>query len=129
MSALEAALGAWQRAAIEQVRAKSIALTELLLQLVGERLEAYGFAIASPIDAACRGSQVSLAHHNAYAIVQALITRGVIGDFRAPDLVRFGVAPLYTRFVDVFDAVEHLEQVMRSGEYAQPAFADRALVT
>jgi kynureninase len=129
MSALEAALGVWGRATIEQVRAKSTALTALLLQLAGERLDGHGFAIASPLDPAFRGSHVSLAHPQAYAIVQALIVRGVIGDFRAPDLVRFGVAPLYTRFVDVFDAVDHLEQVMRSREYARPQFAERALVT
>ena len=77
-----------------------------------------------------RGSQVSFAHSaEGYAIMQALIARGVIGDFRAPDILRFGFTPLYTRFVDVWDAVERLRQVMTSGEWRDPRFSVRAAVT
>jgi kynureninase len=128
------------------IRAKSIALTELFIALVDERGAALGFACASPRDARSRGSQVSLTHasddgaSHGYAIVQALIARGVIGDFRAgtaadahgpalPDILRFGFTPLYLRFVDVYDAVEHLVQVMRTGEYREARFNERSAVT
>jgi kynureninase len=128
------------------IRAKSIALTELFIALVDERCAALGFALASPRDARSRGSQVSLTHASAdgashgYAIMQALIARGVIGDFRAgtaaddygpalPDILRFGFTPLYLRFVDVHDAVEHLVQVMRTGEFREARFNKRSAVT
>ncbi len=124
------------------LREKSIALTELFIALVDERCAPFGFACASPRDARSRGSQVSLVRESGdgYAIVQALIERGVIGDFRAgtasdrfgpalPDILRFGFTPLYLRFVDVYDAVEHLVQVMQSGEYREARFNKRAAVT
>jgi kynureninase len=128
------------------IRAKSVALTELFIALADERCAPLGFSCASPRDARGRGSQVSLTHTSAdgashgYAIMQALIARGVIGDFRAgtaadpygpalPDILRFGFTPLYLRFVDVFDAVEHLVQVMRTEEYRQARFNKRSAVT
>jgi kynureninase len=128
------------------LREKSIALTELFVALVDERCAAFGFALASPRDARARGSQVSLTHAAAdgvsqgYAVMQALIARGVIGDFRAgapagalgpalPDILRFGFTPLTLRFVDVHDAVEHLVQVMRTGEYREARFNMRSAVT
>ena len=81
-------------------------------------------------NASLRGSQVSFTHADGgYAIVQALIARGVIGDFRAPDLLRFGFTPLYTRHVDVWDAVEQLVAVLDSGEWRRPEFNRRAAVT
>ena len=84
----------------------------------------------TPREASQRGSQVSIAHPtDGYAIMQALIARGVIGDFRAPDILRFGFTPLYTRFVDVWDAVDRLQRVMASGEWREPRFAVRAAVT
>ena len=76
-----------------------------------------------------RGSQVSLAHANGYAITQALIERGVIGDFRAPDVLRFGLAPLYLRHVDVWDAVAMLRAVMRGESWRDARFHDRRSVT
>ena len=78
-----------------------------------------------------RGSQVVVraSRTDGYAIMQALIARGVIGDFRPPDILRFGFTPLYTRFVDVWDAVDRLHQVMTSGEWREPRFAVRAAVT
>ncbi|WP_395699603.1 kynureninase [Aquabacterium sp.] len=119
------------------LRAKSLALTRLFMQLVETRLAGQGFSLASPRDDARRGSQVCLARDKgAYAIVQALIARGVVGDFRAgdardglPDILRFGVTPLYTRFVDVWDAVEQLRLVMASAEWQQPRFHQRSAVT
>ncbi|HJW12670.1 MAG TPA: kynureninase [Albitalea sp.] len=117
------------------LRAKSIALTELFAQLVDERCAGMGLAVVSPRDAALRGSQVCLSHADgAYAIVQALIARGVIGDFRAgdessEDILRFGFTPLTTRFVDAWDAVEQLCQVMGTGEWREPRFNQRAAVT
>jgi kynureninase len=115
------------------LREKSLALTRLFADLVEERVG--GFEIESPRDDAERGSQVCLTRPDgAYAIVQALIARGVVGDFRAgqdglPDILRFGVTPLYTRFVDVWDAVEQLRQVMESDEWRDERFSQRLAVT
>ena len=108
------------------LRAKSIALTEAFIALVDERLGDQ-VTIVSPRPAAERGSQVSLSVERAYAVVQALIARGVIGDFRAgvdgePDLARFGFAPLYVGFTDVWDAVEHLADVLDGGEHHRAEF-------
>ncbi len=112
------------------VRAKSLALTELFMQLVEHRCAEAGLTLVTPVDPARRGSQVSLAHADGgYAIMQALIARGVIGDFRAPDILRFGFTPLYTRFVDVWDAVDRLVDVMRTNEWRDPRFSRRAAVT
>jgi kynureninase len=128
------------------LRAKSIALTEAFIALVDARCAGLGITVASPRDAHARGSQVSLVHtaadggRHGYAIMQALIARGVIGDFRAgtdadrhgpalPDILRFGFTPLYLRFVDVHDAVEHLVQVLASEEYREARFNRRAAVT
>jgi len=121
------------------LRAKSVALTELFARLVDKRCAGMGLAVVSPRDAAQRGSQVCLAHDadgesGGYAIVQALIARGVIGDFRAgdaesSDILRFGFTPLYTRFADAWDAVEHLRQVMQSGDWREARFKERATVT
>jgi kynureninase len=118
------------------LRAKSLALTTLFADLVEARCAGHGLRVVSPRIDAQRGSQVGLARDDgAYAIVQALIARGVVGDFRAgdgaamPDILRFGFTPLYSRFVDAWDAVEHLRQVMASGEWQQPRFAQRNAVT
>ncbi|MEO8070444.1 MAG: kynureninase [Acidobacteriota bacterium] len=112
------------------VRRKSIALTELFIDLVESRCAGHGLALVSPRDAHARGSQVALAHQaGGYAIVQALIARGVIGDFRAPDILRFGFAPLYTRFVDAWDAVDRLSRVLNRAEWREPGFSVRAPVT
>lgn len=115
---------------IAAIRAKSVALTDLFVTLVEERCSGYDLVLASPREASERGSQVSFAHRtHGYEIMQALIARGVIGDFRAPDILRFGFTPLYTRFVDVWDAVERLHLVLESGEWRDPKFAIRAAVT
>ncbi len=95
-----------------ELRVKSVALTQLFIELVESRLPDAGFELVSPRDADQRGSQVAFAHPEGYAITQALIDRGVIGDFRAPDILRFGFAPLYVRFADVWDSVECLKDIM-----------------
>jgi kynureninase len=87
-------------------------------------------ALVSPPEDARRGSQVCFAHPEiAYPVVQALIARGVIGDFRAPDILRFGFTPLYLRFVDAWDAAEQLLQVLQTGEWQRPEFNQRHAVT
>lgn len=129
LSALDAALELWQDVDIAAVRAKSIALTELFVRLVEARCAGFGISLASPRDAVMRGSQVSFRHEEAYAVMQALIARGVIGDFRAPDLMRFGFAPLYVRHVDVFDAALALHAVLASRAWDRPQFRARAAVT
>lgn len=119
------------------LRAKSSALTRLFIALVEARCAGHGLALVSPREDEHRGSQVSLGRdEGAYAIVQALIARGVVGDFRAgdaaaglPDILRFGVTPLTTRFVDLWDAVEQLRQVLASGEWREARFHQRAAVT
>jgi kynureninase len=127
--ALESALEVFDGASIAALRAKSMALGDLFIRLADATLEGLGVTVASPRDASVRGSQVSLAHPNGYAIVQTLIANGVIGDFRAPDILRFGFAPLYVRFVDVFDTVETIGRILRTGEWNQPAFLSRKAVT
>ena len=127
---VDTVLAAGDRGGMAAIRNKSLALTELFMRLVDERCGDCGFTIVTPREPAERGSQVSIAHpDDGYAIMQALIARGVIGDFRPPDILRFGFTPLYTRFVDVWDAVDRLRQVMTSGDWRNPRFAVRAAVT
>ncbi len=122
---------------MDALRAKSLALTGLFIALVQARCAGLGVEPVTPDEPAARGSQVSLARADGgYAVMQALIERGVIGDFRAgdpaqgsPDLLRFGFTPLYTRFVDVWDAVEHLREVLASGQWREPRFHAKAAVT
>ncbi|HSN55933.1 MAG TPA: kynureninase [Candidatus Sulfomarinibacteraceae bacterium] len=127
--ALDEALELFSGVDVAALRRKSVALTELFIALVERRLADHGFRLASPREADRRGSQVSLAHPEGFAVMQALIARGVIGDFRAPDLLRFGFAPAYTRFVDVWDAVETLQQVMSTAEWERPELRIRPRVT
>jgi kynureninase len=115
---------------VAALRRKSLALTDLFIALIDARCSGHGLSLATPRDGRWRGSQVSVAHEsNGYAIMQALIARGVIGDFRAPDILRFGVTPLYTRAVDVWDAVDRLVQVLETGEWRDRRFQVRAAVT
>lgn len=117
------------------LRGKSLAMTRVFAELVESRCAGHGLELVSPRDDALRGSQVCLTRaEGGHAIVQALIARGVVGDFRAgdpqvSDILRFGFTPLYLRFVDVWDAVEHLQQVMRNEEWKQPRFNQRHAVT
>jgi kynureninase len=112
------------------LRQKSLALTRAFAGLAEARCAGLGLSLVSPRDDAQRGSQVCLAHpSHGYAMVQALIARGVVGDFRAPDILRFGFTPLYTRFVDAWDAVEHLRQVLVNEEWREARFNQKAAVT
>lgn len=112
------------------LRAKSTALTALFLAEVEPICVEYEMQIVTPLQPSLRGSQVSLSRPaDGYSIIQALIARGVVGDFRAPDILRFGFTPLYTRFVDVVDACQHLREVLASGEWCDERFSRRAAVT
>jgi kynureninase len=139
LSALDSALEAFDGVTIEQVREASLSLTDLFLRLLDERCADRWteLEVVTPREHGRRGSQVSFRHPHAYGIVQALIARGVIGDFRQvgdddrspAGIARFGFTPLYVRHVDVYDAVEHLEGVLTGEEYADPAYSSRNLVT
>ena len=129
MSALKGALAIWDEVDMQALRRKSIALTDLFIQLVEARCAGHGLRLESPRDGSKRGSQVSFEHENAYAIMQALIERGVIGDFRAPATIRFGFTPLYIGFEDVWKAVEVLEDILRTGFWKEPRFAVKLAVT
>ena len=110
------------------LRRKSLALTRQFAQQV--QASCPELRLVSPSDDAQRGSQVCFAHASmGYPVMQALIARGVIGDFRAPDILRFGFTPLYLRHVDAWDAAEHLRQVLQSGEWQRPEFNQKQAVT
>jgi len=129
MAVTEVGLDLFLEADMAQVRDKSKGLTTLFIDLIKQRCEGYGFSLVSSRDADKRGSQVSINHEQGYPIMQALIARGVIGDFRAPLNMRFGFAPLYIGYADVWDAVEHLVQVMESEEWRREEFNQRGAVT
>jgi kynureninase len=112
------------------LREKSLALTALFAELVESRCVGHALTLVTPREGALRGSQASFARaEGGYPMMQALIARGVVGDFRAPDILRFGFTPLYTRFVDVWDAVEQWVQVLQRGEWREARFNQRAAVT
>jgi kynureninase len=111
------------------IAAKAEALSEMFIQMVEARCAGFGLTLATPRTFAGRGSHVSFAHEKAYEICRALIARGVVGDFRAPDVVRFGFTPLYTRFADVWAAGEALADVLATRAWDSPAFRLRTAVT
>jgi len=129
LAALEVGVDLMLQAPMAELRAKSVRLADLFMALVAQECGGDGFVQLTPTNAARRGSQVSFAHPAGYAIMQALIERGVIGDFRAPDVLRFGLAPLYVRYVDVWDAVSVLRDVMYRGAWKGERFAVRRAVT
>ncbi len=134
MSALECGVDVFLRAethgGLPALRRKSLALTALFIELVEARCSSHALTLVTPREPAHRGSQASFAHATGgYPVMQALIARGVIGDFRAPDLLRFGFTPLYSTFADAWDAVEHLKAVLDSGEWKEARFNQRAAVT
>jgi kynureninase len=129
MSAFDAALDAFDGVSMADLRSKSLALTDYFILLAVERLTPYGVSIEAPLEHERRGSQVCLRHPDAYGLVQALIARGVVGDFRVPDLARFGFAPMYTRFVDVWDAIDRAAAVLAGDEFARAEYLTRKWVT
>ncbi len=127
MLALEAALAAYDGESVAGLRARSLSLTGFFLECVDALVP--GTEVVTPRESARRGSQVSLRHPEAYAVVQALIARGVVGDFREPDIVRLGFAPMYLTHADVLRAAEHLREVVERREHEDPRFRARATVT
>jgi kynureninase len=128
MAAVEVGARLCAEAGIERLAAKGQALTELVVALADEWLAGHGVTVASPREPARRGSHVSLAHPQAWQLTQALIDRGVVPDFRTPDRLRLGPAPLYTRFVDVWDAMDRLRSVLSEGAHESYP-TERARVT
>ena len=122
LAALEDGLRTFEGVNMAEFRGKSEALGDLFLRLAAERLAEFGVVPASPADAGERGAQVSLRHAEGYALIQALSARGVVGDFRGPDLMRFGLAPLYVRYADVWTAVEALRLILVNGEHREARF-------
>ena len=129
MASLDAALEVFDGIDMQTVRAKSMRLGQLFLRLVDEHCAGHGFRVVCPREAERRGSQVCLGHDEGYRIMRALNDRGVVGDFRAPDVLRFGITPLYQRHVDVWDAVQALRGVMDSGVWRDPRYERRDMVT
>ncbi len=127
LAALEVGVDLIAEIGIERLHAKSQALSEFFRQCLAEA--ELDLDLVSPTDPAERGSQLSFRHPEAYAICQALIARGVIGDFRDPDILRFGFAPAYLRFADMADAVRHLAEVLETGEWQRAEFRERTAVT
>jgi kynureninase len=122
---LDIALGA----DITAVRAKSLALTDLFIRLVEDRCAAHPLTLITPREHAARGSQVSFRHPGGYAVMQALIARGVIGDYREPEVLRFGITPLYVGHADVWDAVEALRDILDTRAWDRSEYRCRAAVT
>jgi kynureninase len=129
MALAEVGLDIFAAVPLDRLREKSMALTSLFVELVEDQCGGHGFTLASPRNPKERGSQVSFCHAAGYPIMKALIARGVIGDFRSPDIVRFGFTPLYTRYMDVWNAAQILRQIMESGEWRKPAYQQRETVT
>ena len=129
LAALEVGVDIALRAPMAAVREKSVHQARLFAALVEQMAGPWGFRLVSPRAAERRGSQVCLGHEQGYAIMQALIARGVIGDFRAPDVLRFGITPLYTRYVDLWDSAAALRLVMARGEWQMAQNRVRRTVT
>ncbi|MEQ8603442.1 MAG: kynureninase [Marivibrio sp.] len=129
LRAMEAGLEIAEEADLAAVRAKSEALTDLFVEAAETLCAGHGLTLASPRVAAERGSQVAFRHADGYPIMQALIAAGVIGDFRSPDILRFGFAPLYLGYADVVEAVDRLADILETGRWKEPRFQKRAAVT
>lgn len=129
MIALDAAMDVWDDVDMQVVREKSMALCRHFAELAETRCGRHGLSLSGPREFDRRGSQVSLNCPEGYAVMQALIAHNVVGDFRAPDKIRFGFAPLYTRYVDVWDAVDTLARILDGRLWDTPEFLARKAVT
>jgi len=117
LALVECGLEVFAQTDMRAIRAKSLALTDLFIRLVEQRCGAHSLGLVTPREHARRGSQVSFTHPQGYAVMQALIARGVIGDYREPAIMRFGFTPLYTSYTEVWDAVEILAQILDLEDY------------
>jgi kynureninase len=124
LAMVECGLDIYDQTSMAALRAKSLALTDLFIELVEQRCAAHPLGLVTPREHARRGSQVSFAHPHGYAVMQALIARGVIGDYREPSIMRFGFTPLYTSFTEVWDAVEILRDILDRQAYDVDAKRD-----
>jgi kynureninase len=129
LAMVECGLDVFAQTSMTALRKKSLALTDLFISLVEEHCAGHGLVLVTPREHARRGSHVSFEHPEGYAIIQALIERGVIGDYREPQIMRFGFTPLYTRFCDVWDAVQILSDILDNQTWAQARFQVRHNVT
>lgn len=129
MQSLNGALEVWQEVAMADLRRKSLALTDIFIQLVEERCAGFGLQLITPRSHDERGSQVGFTHPHAYEVMQALIAEQVVGDFRAPNVLRFGFTPLYVGFEDVWNAVEILYNVLSGERWKADRFAVQNAVT
>lgn len=129
LAMVECGLDIFAQTDMASLRTKSLALTDLFIALVEARCAAHGLVLITPREHARRGSHVSFEHPEGYAVIQALIARGVIGDYREPRIMRFGFTPLYTSFTEVWDAVEILGDILDTGTWDQPQFKVRNSVT
>ena len=129
LTALECGVDLMRRADMHELRRKSVRLGQLFVERMELRCAGFGFRLVSPADPELRGSQISYAHPNGYEIVQALKERDVIGDFRAPDVLRFGLTPLYLRYADIVETVERLRDVCMTRAWDKAEYRERAAVT
>jgi kynureninase len=129
MSALESGIDAFEGAEMDALWEKSARQFDLFARLVEEKCGGHGLECVSPAEAERRGSHISYRHEHAFEICQALIEAGVIGDFRAPDVVRFGITPLYLGYEDIWAAVDILARILESGSWRDPRFSVRGKVT
>ncbi|MES2321728.1 MAG: kynureninase [Pseudomonadota bacterium] len=127
LAMVECGLETFEQTSMAAIRTKSLALTDLFIALVEQRCGGHPLGLATPREHARRGSQASFTHPHGYAVMQALIARGVIGDYREPEIMRFGFTPLYTSYADVWDAVEILRQIL--DDQAYDLAASRGAVT
>lgn len=128
MIALDAALDVWDGVDPADVRAKSLLLGDLVIARA-DRLRDRGLDVVTPREHHRRGSQVSLRHEHAYELCQALIDRGVVGDFRAPDMLRLGLTPLYLRYTDAWHAMDVLTEILTTGAHHDPAYTRNTSTT
>lgn len=129
LSIAEIGIDIMLNADMNEIREKSMRMTDLFIGLVEQRCGDFGFELVSPRDATRRGSQVSFHTDDGYPIIRAMHDRGVVCDYRAPGNMRFGFAPLYLRYVDVWDAVEHLHDILRNEIWKAPQYQVRSAVT
>ncbi|MBB1623723.1 kynureninase [Achromobacter sp. UMC71] len=129
LAMVECGLDVAREADMADVRKKSLALADLFIALIEERCAGHPLTLVTPRNHAERGSHVSLRHPNGYEVMQALIARGLIGDYREPEVLRFGLTPLYFGYADVWDAVEILKDVLDSRAWDKPEFKQRSAVT